>query len=314
MRAQRRQRAAISWRPAFSLVELLVVIAIIGALVALLLPAIQAAREASRASSCRNNLRQIATAMHIYHDHTKRLPPARMSDSGLNSAFLTILPFLEEGNLKASFDDKLSYKSSADNLAVSNTPIAVYSCPSMYLPRTVPDPAADCGEHGAPGSYAVSTGSQISAGPVSPGLNLPGHNGAIIHPRYGVTTISKISSQDGSSKTLLVGEMNYGLTNYFWSTCKPANTVKGGETRWAVGYYGITWASTAAPLNSTRLQEQVLGIFYKEYDSFRSDHPSGVNFAFVDGSVRFLSDGISLDVLQALATRDGTEALDFAEY
>ncbi len=134
-------------RPAgFSLVELLVVIAIIGALVALLLPAIQAAREASRSSTCRNNLRQIGTACQLYHDTAHRLPPARMSDSGSNSAFLTVLPYMEESNLKDMFSDKLSYKSSAANRAVSNTQVAVYLCPSMNLPRQVPDPQASCDE------------------------------------------------------------------------------------------------------------------------------------------------------------------------
>src|ERR1700757_4220917 len=61
-------------RAAFTLVELLVVIAIIGVLVALLLPAIQAAREASRRSSCENNMKQWAIALHSHHDVHKRFP------------------------------------------------------------------------------------------------------------------------------------------------------------------------------------------------------------------------------------------------
>src|SRR5688572_20388718 len=59
----------------FTLIELLVVIAIVGVLIALLLPAIQAAREAARRASCQNNIKQLALAVHAYHDARKMLPP-----------------------------------------------------------------------------------------------------------------------------------------------------------------------------------------------------------------------------------------------
>src|SRR5881397_178008 len=65
-------------RRGFTLIELLVVIAIIAVLIALLLPAVQAAREAARRAQCVNNLKQIALAMHNYHDVNLSFPPESM--------------------------------------------------------------------------------------------------------------------------------------------------------------------------------------------------------------------------------------------
>ena len=48
---------------------------------------------------------------------------------------------------------------------------------------------------------------------------------------------------------------------------------------------------------------------WENCESFRSRHPGGVQFACADGSVHFVSDGISLPVYRALATirLDGRE-------
>lgn len=51
----------------FTLVELLVVVAIIAVLSSILVPSVGAARESARSISCLNNLRNLGSAMKIYH-------------------------------------------------------------------------------------------------------------------------------------------------------------------------------------------------------------------------------------------------------
>jgi len=287
-RHSRRQRG-------FTLIELLVVIAIMAILIALLLPAVQQAREAARRLSCKNNLKQIGLAIHNYHAVYRALPMAThwFSDPNwkLYSAFTAILPYVEQSSLFNKYNPNVK-SSDALNAEAVKQRVSVYLCPSMTFPRPVPNTA--CGETRAPSSYAVCVGSTSAWG--------PNHNGAIVRHSDGPTRFRDIT--DGTSNTLMVGELDYGLKNYFYTSGPCEGQLRGGVPEWSTGYPGYSIASTVGLFNSDRL---VNG--FNEYETFRSDHPGGAHFCLVDGSVRFVSENIDAGLLDALATRAGKEVV-----
>lgn len=285
-----------SKRAGFSLVELLVVISIIGILIALLLPAVQAAREAARKSACQNNLKQVALAMHRYDGAARRLPPALPVDHAYTtSAFVWTLPYLEQTAIYGEYDFTRGPDEGA-NANLTKQILPVFLCPSM---KTM-----DGSQPEGMGSYGISTGSGYSRFPIKIATGEPdptNHNGAIIDPIRGRTSIAKISAADGASHTFLAGELDYGLSNFSEKTGGEGSGA-GGSTRWALAYPGVTWCSTAGKFNSDRL---ITG--FLEWETFRSDHPGGVIMLMVDGSVQFTPDETDPDLLDAQASRDGGE-------
>lgn len=307
-------------RRGFTLIELLVAIAIIGILIAMLLPAVQSAREAARRMQCTNNLKQMGLALHMYNDQYGILPPA---GRGELSPFVWLLPLLENSALYTTYDplsDDSSPEKEELRTKVKMQMIPTYLCPSMYLPREVPERNVLCAqEYGAPGSYALNVGTKhimadtalieydgAFADPANAG-KLPPDSPVGTPPMVGHTSVPHISGQDGASNTLMVGELDFGLHNFLFLTCmEKLNEIRGGNTIWSFGYPSYSYASTFGVYNSDRIV--IPSAKYERY-TFRSDHPDGCNFVMVDGSVRFISDSIDAAILDALATRDGGELI-----
>jgi prepilin-type N-terminal cleavage/methylation domain-containing protein/prepilin-type processing-associated H-X9-DG protein len=229
-------------RQGFTLIELLVVIAIIGVLIGMLLPAIQKVREAAARSQCQNNIKQIALALHNYHDVNGRFPPAVVmpyaqagndpltggsaNPFGPNWAIF-ILPFIEQQNLynqanllsypgTNNLADLTSYNLSWRN--VRGAVIKTYRCPSDSAPDV---PFTDPG--GAPpepdwarGNYACNGGTadidhQIGGDSGVNNIPFPGiSKGPVMSINFGATLTT---IPDGTSTTFFVHEVRIGLNS-----------------------------------------------------------------------------------------------------
>src|SRR5687768_12954801 len=224
------RRRRLCGHGAFTLIELLVAIAIIGVLVALLLPAIQAAREASRRMACQSRLKQIGLAVQNFEGAAGHLPPPKAGAGTYNDRggmFVLLLPYIEQRQLFAGYDPEKSILD-PQNRPITEKPVDLYLCPSMALPRDVPDRA--CGEELAPGSYAISSRTEY-------GLHGKLDGAFANPPDSGEYSLAARHITDGLANTLLVGEINYGHHGYLWEDCDGRSSeVKWGDHTWAHGY------------------------------------------------------------------------------
>ena len=326
----------------FTLVELLVVIAIIGVLVGLLLPAVQQAREAARRMSCQNNLKQIGLAVHNFESTFQQLPPGWKLPAGPStrgwSAQARLLPFIEQVALSGAIDFEQDYNNAMIMVSGTSTKVAsfrvpTYLCPSDPNDRLRRDNAGN--PHHYPLSYGFNAGTWFVYDPAQQRVG------------SGMFTANEgrklRDCLDGLSNTLAFAELK-GWNPYFRNAgiegqvaiplspeelCSLGGSflLESGHTEWVDGRVHQTGFTATFPPNTkvrcdvdgtmhdvdwTNQQEGISDSIgtYAAVTS-RSYHVGGVNVSLADGSVRFTTEAVDLQVWRGLATRDGGEIVSF---
>jgi prepilin-type N-terminal cleavage/methylation domain-containing protein/prepilin-type processing-associated H-X9-DG protein len=264
-----------------------------------------------------------------------------------HSAFTFLMPYLEGGNTYNTFNLVRPYNSFS-NLTEGLIKTATYLCPTDSLATDDPDIQQFITT--TQNSYAMSRGRQeniafnwaISGSlpdpkaPFASTCNFGGGDG-MFGPEESVR-IAAIT--DGTSNTFLFGEMsrfknepagsNFNFGNVTWDFVGPpwtaANPTWNGDIRVTSGAFVIPKLNAPADTNgsviaacfATAVQPpdwipvqacQNLGQW-----AFRSLHPGGANFAFADGSVKFVKDSINLSSYRSLGTRAGSEVVSADQY
>lgn len=285
----------------FTLIELLVVIAIIAVLISLLLPAVQAAREAARRTQCVNNLKQIALASSNYCDSFNSFPSGHIGQRRENSPRIMslgtnwsslILPYIEGNNAYNVYNFSLAF-GDGSNATVAGFGNNAFMCPS--------DPAVSV-THALDDYYLTKPANVRQAL-----RSYMGNRGLWYSPTYLSSTndtcfsrvqasntgmffehsaVRPASVTDGMSNTLLLGEQLHGVLSD-----EDQRYIHWHQSGW----WCDSFFDTSYQINSHLKMRQRIetDLWWALVQSASSNHPGGANFAFADGSVRFIKDSIN---------------------
>jgi len=246
-----------------------------------------------------------------------------------HTGWVALLPFIEQDALFRKYDYRSPSSHSAHSVGLDNTWLAgdannnvpvistyipVYTCPSDE------DPPPVISDNGYPADYSV----------IPPKPELPWyHQYSRQYARRSNFYFSTYHATDASTHYpdgATVGAFGTnGAANFGAVTDGLSNTIGVGESRqqkW-IDAYGPYWGSgTRSCCHGVVLDEQYhLNYPYglkvmkltdsrgvlQDAGGFGSWHPGGANMLFLDGTVRFLSDGLPFTTFEALHSINGGE-------
>jgi prepilin-type N-terminal cleavage/methylation domain-containing protein/prepilin-type processing-associated H-X9-DG protein len=326
MRAKRNS----TFCPAFTLVELLVVIAIMSVLVSLLLPAVQAAREASRRGACQSNLRQLNLACQSYESQHGRLPASgmqstsyaeliRLDQGAKHSWIVLLLPNIEQQMLYSRFDLKRSVVDQRSDPQAEQP--AMLLCPSDESHGKM----MDTSELGAASSSTQRLFAKANYAAFASAFHLDSSwQGPISREGRRVAEVT-----DGTSHSLLAGEVRtreqIGDPRGAWALPWPGSSLITVDFHHIVESDAVSYDFAQTPNSPAPdvlfscpdpASAQLIGMpchdRWQEYvaDAARSAHPGGVNVAFLDGRVTFLSDDTPPEKMALMVAVDDGEVVN----
>jgi prepilin-type processing-associated H-X9-DG protein len=250
-----------------------------------------------------------------------------------------ILPYAEQTNLAGIYQYNANWSDSVNNAAIS-VQVKIFNCPStplqprsdsttMELPLGLlgPDPGppgAACDYWGVnetdprliyanpsffTGAQVTAANTAVAAGmPASADFIYPMFWGILRRGRLGACRIADIT--DGTSNTFLFVE-SAGRPNQYGPGQMLVGSLDPGEGRWADpnGNLKLKGSNPFTGLHDGNLANDTCSMNCDNINETYSFHTSGCNFAFGDGSVRFISSKLPVGILGQLGTASGGEVI-----